>query len=295
MVFDYEEKSRHYQRRFGMLRQKDYLPFELIDLIERVAFAQLDARRDAKVVIPSPEELADTESNLQGKPLLPREEFGWDEFQAKQLFIDLLAMLGKQKGPMADAAAMVQASLDSGELEPSLALADFVRGRNDLFTEWEKKTPDAPRTLVFLTQAALTPSVEALAGELAKSLSKDRSRPHGVCPVCGSLPLFTDLRDKEGRRFATCSFCRTEYRIRRLACPLCDEDRPDRLHFYDVKEERGFRVDACDSCKMYIKGSDFRTLDKISVPVLDDLESLPLDFLAMEKGFSRPTMSAWGF
>jgi FdhE protein len=36
-------------------------------------------------------------------------------------------------------------------------------------------------------------------------------------------------------------------------------------------------------------------MDRQSVPVLDDLESLALDILAREQGFVRPTQSAWGF
>jgi FdhE protein len=54
-------------------------------------------------------------------------------------------------------------------------------------------------------------------------------------------------------------------------------------------------VDVCAACRRYVKAADFRALDKVSVPVLDDLESLALDILAREAGFERPVLSAWGF
>ncbi len=147
----------------------------------------------------------------------------------------------------------------------------------------------------FLVHASLAPAVEALAAGLAGRIPADRIWTHGHCPVCGSLPLMSSLRDKEGRRFATCSFCLADYRVRRLGCCFCGEEDQNKLVFYDTPDAPGYRIDACEQCKNYIKTADFRALDKASVPSLDDLESLPLDYLAMERGYARPTLSAWGF
>jgi len=44
-----------------------------------------------------------------------------------------------------------------------------------------------------------------------------------------------------------------------------------------------------------MKTTDFREVDKISIPALNDLESLPLDFVAVKEGYSRGTLSVWGF
>ncbi len=117
----------------------------------------------------------------------------------------------------------------------------------------------------------------------------------GTCPICGSLPLISSLNEKEGFRHATCSFCRHDYRIKRIACPVCGEEEQKKLTFFTVDEEPGFRVDVCDTCKTYIKTIDFRELDRIAVPVLDDLDSLALDYVAAGQGYKRATMSAWGF
>ena len=36
-------------------------------------------------------------------------------------------------------------------------------------------------------------------------------------------------------------------------------------------------------------------MDRKSLPLIDDLESLGLDVAAREKKLKRPTLSAWGF
>lgn len=118
---------------------------------------------------------------------------------------------------------------------------------------------------------------------------------HGHCPTCGSLPFFSSLETKEGIRKVHCSFCRGEYRVPRLGCVYCGEKDSQRLRYFQVEEVPGFRVDLCDHCKMCIKTVDFRTMDRVLVPALDDLESLPLDVLANSRGYVRPTLSVWGF
>ena len=39
----------------------------------------------------------------------------------------------------------------------------------------------------------------------------------------------------------------------------------------------------------------FRQLDRPSLPLLDDLESIALDIRAQNQGLARPVLSAWGF
>jgi FdhE protein len=135
----------------------------------------------------------------------------------------------------------------------------------------------------------------AVAMSMAEALPADRTWNQATCPVCGSLALHSQLVGKEGVRMHTCSFCRAAYRTVRLQCPFCQERDAAKLPFFTADEEPGYRVDVCLSCKGYIKTSDFREFDRISLPVLDDLESMALDILAVKRGFFRPTPSAWGF
>ena len=92
-----------------------------------------------------------------------------------------------------------------------------------------------------------------------------------------------------------CSFCGFAHRIRRICCPYCDETDTGKLKLFSVAEYPGVRVDVCDTCGMYVKTLDFRALDKKLLPALDDMATGALDVLAQQRGYRRPTLSAWGF
>ena len=190
---------------------------------------------------------------------------------------------------------MARTALDSGELQADVLFRKFLEDDHAFFAPWVERMPEAPKTLSFLAFCALGPSIEAVAGMLADKLPDMKVPEVGTCPICGSLPLISSLEQKEGARYATCSFCRHHYRIKRIACPVCGEEDQKKLTFFTVDEEPGFRVDVCETCKSYIKTIDFRELDRVAVPILDDLDSLALDYVAASQGYKRATLSAWGF
>ncbi|GAB7024524.1 formate dehydrogenase accessory protein FdhE [Salidesulfovibrio brasiliensis] len=288
--------ERLFAEKAEFIRGRDHLPGELMDLLEQVARLQADARKTVSVALPDDDALATPEENLMGKPLLARNEFPYDAKNADALFRDILELLGTQDGPMASAAAVLEKALDEGELETEQAYRSLLNDDGALFEEWAKRTAEAPRALAFLTRSALEPSLTAVSETLAERLaSHEGARMSGSCPICGSLPLISRLEGKQGFRFATCSHCRHEYRVRRIACLLCDEGDHEKLTFFTVKEEPGYRVDVCKTCGNYMKTIDFREMDRKVLPILDDLDSLSLDFVARENGYQRATLSAWGF
>ncbi|CCO25371.1 formate dehydrogenase accessory protein FdhE [Maridesulfovibrio hydrothermalis] len=315
MSFDYSKARRKLDKKISELKDKPFLPEELIALISTVARIQLEAQESAAPVIPDPETLTAPEENLQGHPLLLRDKFPYDYEQACELFKKFSTILKDSHGSIAEATDFISTQLISGDLELKTAFTAYLKGDDTFFSKWGEKTPEAPRTLNFLVQSALTPSVKVVAMELSKHLptrdpeertgpankeldleiSLPPARNHGHCPVCGSIAFIHTLHHKQGFRYANCSFCHTEYRVRRLACGYCDEGDPQKLKFFTVDENPGYKVDVCESCKNYMKTADFREMDKISIPALDDLESLPLDFVAVEEGYKRGTLSVWGF
>ena len=108
-------------------------------------------------------------------------------------------------------------------------------------------TPSAPRLAAFLVQASLAPCIEARAAAAVAPEDLETVWPHGHCPVCGSLPLIGTLKENEGLRYLTCSFCHTEYRAKRLQCPYCQEESMDKLEYFDATGEPGFHVNVCRS------------------------------------------------
>jgi FdhE protein len=277
------------------IRTADMLPEELVALVERVLPVQIEARDTARVTLPDQASCASVEAMFAGSPMIMREHFPHDPAQAASLFPILLDILAGTGGAAAHAADTLRAAIASGELDPAQALRALPAGDDGLFAAWRQRLPESPRALNFLAASALWPGLNAAALALAERLPENLPHERGHCPLCGSLPYITFLREKEGLRFGACSFCGFEHRIRRICCPYCDEGDAAKLKLFRVEEYPGVAVGVCETCSMYVKTLDFRQLDKSVLPALDDMASVALDVLAQSQGYKRPTLSAWGF
>ena len=77
-----------------------------------------------------------------------------------------------------------------------------------------------------------------------------------------------------------------EWSFLRVACPSCGEDRFESLPVFTTAEIANVRVDACDTCKHYIKTVDM-TKDGLSVPIVDELAAASLDLWVKENGYLK--------
>jgi formate dehydrogenase accessory protein FdhE len=109
-----------------------------------------------------------------------------------------------------------------------------------------------------------------------------------VCPLCGARPLMGVLRVEgdSGKRFLLCSFCSQEWEFRRIHCPTCGEEAEGKLPVYIAEQLPHIRVEACDTCRFYVRTVDL-TKDGHAIPLVDDLAAIPLSLWAHEKGYSR--------
>jgi FdhE protein len=119
----------------------------------------------------------------------------------------------------------------------------------------------------------------------------DRFREKGRCPVCGARPSLLFV-SPEGL-LMHCSFCGTQERYDAAGCPVCHNKDKAPLKTFVVKNEKGFKVRACDLCKSYVKIVDEGLLGGMT-PDLADLMSLPLDIIVQEKGYRRPSPNPIG-
>jgi FdhE protein len=295
MHSDDQDFVRLMHSKLAGIRATDMLPEELVALVERVLPVQIKARAEARVALPDQASCASAEAMFAGSPLIIRENFPHDLDQALGLFPILLEILADTGGAAAQAAGTLSAAMASGELDPAAALRALCAGDETLFAAWRQRLPESPRALNFLAASALWPGLNAAALALAERLPENLPHERGHCPLCGSLPYITFLREKEGKRFGACSFCGHEHRVRRISCPYCDEGDTDKLKIFRVEEYPGVVVGVCETCSMYVKTLDFRELDTAVVPALDDMATVALDVLAQSQGYKRPTLSAWGF
>jgi len=137
----------------------------------------------------------------------------------------------------------------------------------------------------FLSRAFLQPFAEHLSGHAAPG---EVTVAPALCPLCGGRPLLGILRPEGdgGKRFLLCSFCLREWEFRRIICSTCGEETETKLPVYVAEQFPYIRVEACDTCKFYLRTIDL-TKDGNAVPLVDDLAALPLSLWAHEHGYSR--------
>jgi formate dehydrogenase maturation protein FdhE len=137
----------------------------------------------------------------------------------------------------------------------------------------------------FLPRAFLHPYAEFCATPAPRAPQVTTPR---LCPLCGSRPLLGVLHPEGdgGKRFLLCSFCLQEWEFRRILCPTCGEEAEDKLPVYIAEDSPHMRVEACDTCKFYLRTVDL-TKDGNAIPLIDDLAAIPHTLWANEQGYSR--------
>src|SRR5271163_4190159 len=137
----------------------------------------------------------------------------------------------------------------------------------------------------FFPRAFLQPYAGYVAGRTAVPPVLATPR---ACPLCGGRPVYGVLRleGDGGKRCMVCSFCGFEWEFRRILCPICGEEEEKKLPVYVAEQFPHVRVEACETCKFYVRTIDL-TKDGNAVPIVDDLAAIPLTLWAHEHHYSR--------
>lgn len=143
----------------------------------------------------------------------------------------------------------------------------------------------------FFAQALLQPYSEYL----AERAGAGGDGADSLCPFCGSMPMLAVLKPEGdgAKRFLLCSLCSTEWAYRRLLCPNCGEEDKEKLPVYSAQEFDYVRIDACDSCRTYIKSVDLSKNGR-AVPVVDELATLSLNLWAQENNYHKLRPNLFG-
>jgi len=146
--------------------------------------------------------------------------------------------------------------------------------------------------LSIVAQLAATPVLCACWRELAAQIPPSFQR--GWCPVCGAWPQLSEMRGIERRRRLRCGRCLADWSLPVLHCAFCDEVDHRKLGSLVVEgQEQNNRVETCETCRGYLK--TIATLGALSPEHLSgrDLDTVPLDLAAQERGYARPTHPAF--
>ncbi|HEX9604458.1 MAG TPA: formate dehydrogenase accessory protein FdhE [Myxococcales bacterium] len=161
---------------------------------------------------------------------------------------------------------------------------DAQTARTRLFVYWSGG-PEARSD--YLSRALLKPWVELLAAERRQPV---RDLREGNCPFCGGLPWVSArkiLPESHGaQRLLHCALCAGQWDFPRIRCASCGEADPHLLPSFQDEKDPTARIEACDTCKRYLKSIDL-SLDARPIPEVDDLVSLALDLWAADQGYQR--------
>jgi formate dehydrogenase maturation protein FdhE len=156
----------------------------------------------------------------------------------------------------------------------------------------------SPSDVQFFAKAFLQPYARWLAKSGGRPVDRTFDNQENRCPFCGGLPQLSYLQIREasaesGNRDLICATCLTTWSFRRVVCASCLEERPFKLGYFRTQLNAHVRVEACDTCKRYIKGIDL-TLFGLAIPIVDDVASAALDVWAQEHGYSKIELNLVG-
>ena len=149
------------------------------------------------------------------------------------------------------------------------------------------------RAVDFVLAAALTPFlVTGARGAVAELGEVDWTIwGSGECPVCGtpaSVGRIVDAGELEGNeRLLSCPLCRAEWKFERLRCARCGNRDHTQLRYLFEESDPGHKVHVCDTCHGYLKVSDERELGHPTAPPVEDVVTLIMDAVAIDRGYER--------
>ncbi|MEP7086386.1 MAG: formate dehydrogenase accessory protein FdhE [Gemmatimonadota bacterium] len=210
-------------------------------------------------------------------PLLHGAELELDDARAQALLRRLAEAAGVALASDIVARAAVRAAIQRDES----ALAEMA-----------ERCGTSIDAFALLAQVTAMPVLRAAAsaGDDAAASAWQR----GYCPTCGAWPTLAENRGIERERRLRCGACSTDWSLPLLHCAFCDELDHDKLGSLHAEgEEHLRRVETCESCHGYLKS--VTTFDALTTRALlwVDISTIPLDLVAQDRGYVRPTRPGW--
>jgi formate dehydrogenase maturation protein FdhE len=214
-----------------------------------------------------------------GRRLIEFDEIAFDWSDARRLVRDAADLLKRfELVEDAEAVAMTALVRDAAALPAflrtwyDLPLVDAATPRDGLAA-----SPGAGQVCL----VAMRPYLARCAAAVQSSLEQ-LSQPTATCPVCAGEPDFT-VWSLRGRQLV-CSRCTARWLYPDDKCALCGEERAAARRSF-ASQSRTYRVEACNTCRRYLKGFDERRATRPLILSVDTIATLPLDAAAIQMGF----------
>ena len=134
-----------------------------------------------------------------------------------------------------------------------------------------------------LIALALQPHLEWLAATVMQAIEGELDAwEQGCCPACGGWPDLAVLLGEPATRSLVCGRCGSAWPFRRVGCPFCGD--LERQVYYPSDDGKA-RLDACESCRRYLKTLEGRYLTGGLDPHVTRLATIAMDVAALKAGY----------
>jgi len=176
-------------------------------------------------------------------------------------------------------------AIRDGALPAEQLLAEALAGHADHVEALAEGAAVSSELLGTLADLAVRPLLVGLADRLSLAL---RLGPweRGYCPIRGAWPVFAE-GGASGARLR-CGCCLTSWAWPLPRCPFCAAGTLASIEAMPVPDLGVWTVEACGTCRRYLKRSSMPLADRLGDVLLADLASWCLDRVALERGLSRP-------
>jgi hypothetical protein len=184
------------------------------------------------------------------------------------------------------AATQIRLAVENGQLDLMAVFGTLLTGNQAAIAENANALKLDWQMLAMLAENSLRPAFRAWANELSDI---DTTGWHsGMCPICGSLPIFSEIAGKESERKLRCGMCGFGWRYPRLVCMSCgcdDHHQLGRISGEGMDAEKYF-AQTCNRCKAYNKF--IANFDPLAVELLqvEDLLCGHFDVEARRLGYT---------
>ncbi|MEQ8200984.1 MAG: formate dehydrogenase accessory protein FdhE [Syntrophomonadaceae bacterium] len=214
-------------------------------------------------------------------------DFDLDAGYFKQLYLELLQFLAESRPETLIQIEKIKLAMDNFAFE-ELAIK-VLEGDGDYFASLSQAYDLPKELLIFSVDHALRPFLRAWAAPYRSPISEagfDTWDFATVCPFCATKSNFSRVRATDGRRFMFCDRCFTEWETRNIYCVHCGNSNPHSISFLTVEGFPAYQAFICEECKGYSKSFDERQKAVRIDPFITNIETIYLDMMAQEKGYT---------
>jgi len=223
----------------------------------------------------------------KNRPLLELIDLPVDLTAYRTSFIDLLTFMVDNCPEITDTVHTIKSNIDMYDFNiiPVKLLQDDLT----YFKAIAEEIDVPAELLIFSFDHALRPFLRAYAGLYHTELANDEFQSWNfstICPVCSTKPHISRLRASDGRRFMFCDRCFSEWEAKYLQCVFCGNDEPGSIKYLNIENDNAYQIYTCEKCKGYLKTYDERQTGRSTDLFIANIETVYLDMLAQDKGYS---------